>query len=71
MGVTQGINKFDTVYLDSHKPEMKYINEPWEPEYTVFVPHEARVSTLDIITHELINRRLINEALFPESYTIW
>jgi len=71
MEVTQGINEFDTVYPDFHKPELKCVNVPWEPEYMTCMPRGVKVSSLDIIIHELINRKLINEALFPADYTIW
>jgi len=70
MEATQGINEFDTVYLDLHKPEMKCVNVPWKPEYTACMPYEVKVSSLDIIAHELINRRLINDAMYPAACAI-
>jgi len=65
MDATQGNNEFDAVYPDFYKPEMKYANVPWEPEYMAYMPYEVKVNSLDIILHELINRRLINDAIFP------
>ena len=70
MEATQGINEFDTVYPDFHKPEMKHANVPWEPQYMAYMPSEVKVSSFEIIIHELINRSLINDALFLAAYTI-
>jgi len=71
MEATQGINKFDTVYPDFQEPEIKYVNVPWKPEYMVYMPQEVKVSSFDIIIHELINRKLINDAIFLAACTIW
>jgi hypothetical protein len=64
MDITRGVNKMDPELLALYKPETKYANVPWDPEYMVYTPYEVKATTLEIITQEMINRKLIHETLF-------
>ena len=63
MDLTCGVNKIDPELLALYKPETKQANIPWDPEYMVYTPNELKATTLEIITQELINRKLIYETL--------
>jgi len=63
MDLSRGINKIDPELLALYKPETKQANIPWDPEYMVYIPYEVKATTLEIITQEMINRRLIYETL--------
>jgi len=63
MDLMRGVNKIDPELLVLYKPETKHANIPWDPEYMVYIPYEVKATTLEIITQELINRRLIYETL--------
>ena len=46
------------------KPDIqKQFNTPWEPTYHFYTPKEINESTLDIVIQELINQKIIFEAL--------
>jgi len=50
-----------TITLDI--PEVIHDNTPWEPLYGLYTPNEMNESTTEIVIQELINQKIIFEAL--------
>jgi len=42
---------------------MKQSNTPWEPVYSLYTPNGMNENTTDIVIQELINQKIIFEAL--------